>query len=209
MKKDGSTKALCAALKNLPREFDPGGAVTTVQVRLSLMNRDYAEAARWLETSSRDSLNDAGLGGMAASIDGYSFPRMWYEGLIARGQGNENAAKGAFAKARETVQADLRQWPDDAKTNIMLALVDAALGRREDALKKGRRAVELLPISMDAFDGPAVATNLAVVYAQVGQRELALDQLTPLLEIPNGPTRGMLRVEPEWDPLRGDARFEK
>jgi TolB-like protein/cytochrome c-type biogenesis protein CcmH/NrfG len=207
LKKSGSTSALCAAVKNLPRDFDPGGAVTTVAVRLSLMNRDYVEAARWLEASSRDVLNDAGLGGMAASIDGYSFPRTWYEGLIARGRGDKNAAQRAFTKARATVQADLRQWPDDAKTNIMLGLVDAILGRRADALKEGRRAAELLPISTDAFDGPAVATNLAVVYAQLGERELALEQLAPLLEIPNGPTRGMLRVEPEWDQLRGEPRF--
>jgi TolB-like protein/Tfp pilus assembly protein PilF len=208
-KRDGSTKALSAALKNLPRDFDPGGAVTTVAIRLNLMNRDYAEAAQWLEASTRDSLNDAGLGGMAASIDGYSFPRTWYAGLIARGQGEAAAAQRAFTKARETVQADLRQWPDDAKTNMMLALVDAALGQKDNAIKEGRRAVKLLPVAQDAFDGPAIATNLAVVYAQVGEPDLALQEITPLLEIPNGPTRGMLRVETEWDALRSDPRFQK
>jgi TolB-like protein/Tfp pilus assembly protein PilF len=209
LKRDGNTEPLSAALKNLPRDFDPGGAVTTVAIRLSLMNRDYSEAARWLESSRRDLLNDTGLGGMAATIDGYSFPRTWYGGLIARGRGDENAAQRAFIKARETVQADFKQWPDDAKTNIMLALVDAALGRRDDAIKEGRRAVELLPIAQDAFDGPAIATNLAVVYAQVGEHDLALQQLVPLLQIQNGPTPGMLRVEPEWDRLRNDPRFEK
>jgi TolB-like protein/Flp pilus assembly protein TadD len=208
-KKTGNTTALSAALKDIPHDFDPGGAVTTIAVRLCLMNRDYDEGARWLSKSTRQTLNDAGLGGMAASIDGYSFPRTWYEGLIARGRGDEQTAQQAFAKARAIVHADLMQWPDDAKTNMMLALVDAALGRREEAVKEGQRAAELLPISMDAFDGPAIATNLAVVYAQVGEHELALRELAPVREVPNGPTRGMLRVEPEWDSLRSDPRFEK
>jgi TolB-like protein/Tfp pilus assembly protein PilF len=208
-KKSGNTTPLQAALKRLPPDFDPGGAVATVAIRLSLMNRDYDEASRWLEKSARETLNDAGLGGMAASIDGYSFPRSWYEALIARGRGDERTAQQALVKARAIVSADLRQWPDDAKTNMMLALVDAALSRREDAVKAGRRAAELLPISRDAFDGPAIATNLAVVYAQVGEHDLAFEQLGPARKLPNGPTRAMLRVEPEWEPLRADSRFEK
>ena len=69
--------------------------------------------------------------------------------------------------------------------------------------------MRLLPISHDAFDGPAIATNLAVIYAQLAEPDLALQELTPLLEIPNGPTRGMLRVEPEWEPLRNNARFQE
>ena len=72
-KKNGSTTALHAALKDLPHNFDPGGAVTTVAVRLSLMNRDYDEAARWLGNSARETLNDAGLGGMAASSTATAF----------------------------------------------------------------------------------------------------------------------------------------
>jgi TolB-like protein/Tfp pilus assembly protein PilF len=208
-KRSGNTTVLHAALNELPPDFDPGGAVATIAIRLNLMNRDYDEASRWLEKSARETLNDAGLGGMAASIDGYSFPRSWYEGLIARGRGDERRAQQALTKTRAIVDADLRQWPDDAKTNLMLALVDAALSRKEDAIEEGRRAVELLPVSKDAFDGPAIATNLAVVYAQVGEHDLAFEQLVPARELPNGPTRAMLRVEPEWDSLRADPRFEK
>ena len=208
-KKRGDTNALLAALKNIPPDFDPGGAVTTIAVRLSLMIHDYDEAARRLGNSTRATFNDTGLGGLAACIDGYSFPRSWYEGLIARGRGDAKSAQLAFVKARATVSADLLQWPDDAKTNMMLALVDAALGRKEDAIKEGRRAAELLPISVDAFDGPVIATNLAVVYTQVGEYKLAFEELAPVREVANGPTRGMLRVEPEWEPLRADPRFEK
>jgi serine/threonine-protein kinase len=107
------------------------------------------------------------------------------------------------------VEADLARWPDDAKTIMMLAFVHVALGRKEDALREGRRAVGLLPISKDAYDGPILATNLAAIYAQVGEPDLALEQLATLVEVPNGPTRGTLRAEPEWDSLRDDPRFEK
>jgi tetratricopeptide (TPR) repeat protein len=209
LKKNGDTAPLRAALNKIPRDFDPGGAVTTVALRLSLMTRNYVEAARLLDVSTHKELNDGGVGGTAATLDGYTFPKSWYQGLVARGQGDMERARRAFETARGLVEADPRQCLDDAKTNSMLGLIDAALARKEAALREGRRAVELLPVSKDAYDGPVVATNLAVIYAQVGERDLALQQLAELVALPNGPTSGTLGVEPEWDPLRGDPRFEK
>jgi tetratricopeptide (TPR) repeat protein len=209
LKKSGETAPLRAALGVIPRDFDPGGAVTTVGIRLSLMERDFAEAARILAASAHDRFTDSGFGGTAGMIDGYTFPKSWYEGLVARAHGNIDTAQHAFEEARRVVEVDLAQWPDDMKAIMMLAFIHAALGRKEDAVREGRRAVELLPISKDAYDGPILATNLAAIYAQVGERDLALEQLATLVEVPNGPTPGTLRVEPEWDPLRGDARFEK
>jgi serine/threonine-protein kinase len=89
----------------------------------------------------------------------------------------------------------------------MLGLVNAALGRKEEAIREGRRAVELLPIAKDTVDGPLLETNLAVIYGQVGEPDLAFAELDRLLAVPAGPTAGMLRAEPEWDSLRGDWRF--
>jgi TolB-like protein/Flp pilus assembly protein TadD len=209
LKKSGDTAPLRAALRAMPRDFDPGGAVTTVGIRLSLMEHDFAEAARMLAASSQDRFTDSGFGGTAGMIDGYTFPESWYEGLVERAQGNIDTAQHAFEAAGRVVAADLAQWPDDVKAIMMLALIHGALGRKEDALREGGRAVELLPISKDAYDGPILATNLAAIYAQLGERELALKELTRLVTLPNGPTPGLLRIEPEWDPLRGDSRFEK
>jgi TolB-like protein/Flp pilus assembly protein TadD len=209
LQKHGDTAPLRTALRMIPGDFDPGGAVTTVGIRLSLMERDFAEAARILAASAHDRFTDSGFGRTAGMIDGYTFPKTWYEGLVARAHGNVETAQHAFEEARRVVEADLAQWPDDAKAIMMSALIHSALGRKEDALREGRRAVELLSISKDAYDGPILATNLAAIYAQVGEHDLALEQLDTLVEVPNGPTPGTLLVEPEWDPLRGDPRFEK
>ena len=89
----------------------------------------------------------------------------------------------------------------------MLARIQAALGNKEDALGQARRAVELLPIGRDSFDGPIIAATAAAVSAQIGENDLAIEQLQSLVGIPNGPTPGLLRAEPEWHPLRDDPRF--
>jgi hypothetical protein len=91
----------------------------------------------------------------------------------------------------------------------MRGLIEAMLGRVKDAVAAGERAVQVLPISADALDGPLIATNLAAIYAQVGHREQALDLLETLVRQIGGPTPGTLRVEPQWDGLRDDARFQK
>jgi hypothetical protein len=91
----------------------------------------------------------------------------------------------------------------------MLGLVLGMRGRKEEAIAAGHRAVGLLPIAKDAFDGPLIAAKLAVIYAQAGEPVRAMVLLEELVKVPNGPTPGTLRVEPEWDSLRGDARFEQ
>lgn len=209
LKTKGETAPLRAALRSIPQDFDPGGAVTTVALRLSLIDGDFAEGARLLGASRSEKYNDSGIGSPAANFDGYTLPRAWYEGLIARGRGEMDAAERAFAVAQQRVEADLAQWPDDPKATALLGLVQAARGRKEEALRAGRRAVELLPISKDAFDGPLIVTKLAVIYAQAGEVDLALELLAELMQMPNGPTASTLRVEPEWQALRGDPGFER
>ncbi len=203
----GKTEPLRAALRKIPTGFDPGGSVSVIALQISLIDRDYAEAARVLKASKYDRFNDMGVGGHAAVIDGYTFPRAWYEGLIARGRGENEAAARAFAEAQSMVESDLAQARDDAKIITLLGLLNAMQGRKEAAIDAGRRAIELLPISKDAYDGPLLATKLAVILAQVGEVDQAFELLNDLIKVPNGPTPGTLRVEPEWDPLRNDPRF--
>jgi tetratricopeptide (TPR) repeat protein len=167
------------------------------------------EADRVLAACAHEKLDDNGLSGVAGAIDGYIVPKSWYAGLIARARGEESSARTAFGQAKRTVQDDLEQCPEDAKTLAMLALIHAALGEKKDALTAAARAGELLPIAKDSFDGPILGTTLAAVSAKLGENESAIRQLESLVGIPNGPTPGTLRVEPEWDSLRDDPRFKK
>jgi hypothetical protein len=88
-------------------------------------------------------------------------------------------------------------------------LIDAGLGRSEDAIREGERACELLPMSKDAVDGVGFAVNLAQIYAWTGDKDRAIEQLTMALRVPNDCHYGELLLHPVWDPLRGDPRFEK
>ena len=88
-------------------------------------------------------------------------------------------------------------------------MIDAGLGRKDDAVREGRRACELLPLSMDSVAGPSFVTNLAIIYAWTGEKDLAFEQLTIAAKIPCTLSYGELRLHPYWDPLRGDPRFDK
>jgi TolB-like protein len=207
--RDGETAPLRSSLRQIPGSFDPGGARSTIALRLSLMERDVDEADRVLAACAHEKLDDNGLSGVAGALDGYIVPKSWYAGLIARARGDESSARAAFEQAKRAVQEDLVQCPEDAKTLAMLALIHAALGEKKDALAAAARAGKLLPIAKDSFDGPILATTLAAVSAKLGENESAIRQLESLVGIPNGPTPGTLRVEPDWDSLRDDPRFKK
>jgi TolB-like protein len=207
--RDGDTAPLRSALRKIPRSFNPGGATSTIALRLSLMERDVEEADRVLAACTHEKLDDNGLSGVAGALDGYTVPKSWYAGLIAQARGNESSARAAFEQAKRAVRDDLVQSPNDAKTLAMLALIHAAVGEKNEALGAATRAGELLPIAKDSFDGPILATTLAAVSAKLGEKDLAIRQLESLVGVPNGPTPGTLRVEPEWDSLRDDPRFKK
>src|SRR4029079_5947960 len=133
-KQDGNPAPLEAALKNMPPDFNPGGSVTTVAVRVALMHSDPDEAPKLLGSAGLTELNDGGIGGIANAIDGYTFPRTWYEAWIARQRGDTDAATRAFEAARLTVEHDARICSSDDKSLCILGLIDAGLGRKKDAI---------------------------------------------------------------------------
>ncbi len=136
-------------------------------------------------------------------------PRSFFEGLVARVRNDATSAETAFTAARVEMEKIVREQPDNARALCVLAMIDSALGRKEDALREGRGAVELLPVTKDALAGAAVLTNLAITYAWVGEKDLAIKQLDELVRIPSPACYGQLKLHPFWDPLRGDPRFEK
>ena len=141
--------------------------------------------------------------------EGREMPRSFDEGMAARARGDSTAAEKAFTAARLEMEKVVREQPDYAQALCTLGMIDAALGRKEDALREGRRAAELLPVTKDAMGGAELLTSVATIYAWVGEKDLALKQLEELLRIPSWVCYGKLLLDPSWDPLRGDPRFEK
>jgi TolB-like protein/class 3 adenylate cyclase/Tfp pilus assembly protein PilF len=136
-------------------------------------------------------------------------PRAYLEALAARARGDATVARTAFTAARAEVEKTMRGQPDYAQGLTVLGLIDAGLGRKDDAIREGRRAVELVPVSKDVIDGTDLILNLAVIYAWTGEKDLALKQLAGAAGLPSPLSYGWLRLHPDWDPLRGDPRFEK
>jgi hypothetical protein len=88
-------------------------------------------------------------------------------------------------------------------------LIDAGLGRKDEALREGRRAVELVPVEKDSINGTDMIQYLAMIAAWVGDKDLACEQLAKAVQLPGTLSYGQLKLLPYWDPLRGDPRFEK
>jgi tetratricopeptide (TPR) repeat protein len=118
-------------------------------------------------------------------------------------------ARAAFTAARAEQEKLVRANPDDAGALSVLGLIDAGLGRKEEALREGRRAVELLPVEKDSINGTRMIASLANIAAWVGDKELACEQLAIAIRPPSELSYGQLKLLPWWDPLRGDPCFEK
>jgi serine/threonine-protein kinase len=166
---------------------------------LALLERDFVTAGHAAEAlPEKNSLNND-----------FEYSRAFYAGLAARMKGDEEAAHSALLTARAEQEVLVLAHPDFGALVSALGLIDAGLGRKEEALREGQRAVELTPVGKDSMLGPKLIANLALIYAWTGERDLAIEQLEIATKIPSGPGYGDLRLAPMWDPLRGDPRFEK
>jgi serine/threonine-protein kinase len=131
------------------------------------------------------------------------------EGVIARMTNHHEAARAAFTLARVEQEKAVEAQPNYGPPLCVLGLIDAGLGRKEEALREGRRAVELLPVEKDAINGPLMIAYLAMIAAWVGEKDLACEQLAIAVRSPSTVSYGQLKLLPFWDPLRKDPRFEK
>jgi serine/threonine-protein kinase len=141
--------------------------------------------------------------------NGINYPYEYWEGAIARFQRNIPAAQTAFGVARKEVENSLGKQPDFAAASSLLGIIDAGLSRTKQAIREGRHGCELLPTSKDAVDGADLAINLAQIYAWSGDKDLAIEQIAIVERTPNLLSYGLLKLNPYWDSLRGDPRFEK
>jgi TolB-like protein/tetratricopeptide (TPR) repeat protein len=166
---------------------------------LAVYEHDPAAAHRALAAMPPDGCYDAAI----------PFPNAWGDGLAGRMRGDQRAAHDAFTKARAELEKMLRDQPDYAEAICALGVVDAALGNKEDAIREGRRAVELMPVSKNAIEGALLIKYLAAIYAWMGEKDRALKRLDKAVHLPGYLSYGQLRLDPIWDPLRGDPRFDK
>ena len=178
----------------------PTSDITEWWLACALAERDTTAAKYASEAHGEDSID---LGGEVF------LSRSFVEGLIARMRKDEGNAQPAFVAARAEQQKVVQVQPNYSPALGLLGLIDAYLGRKEEALREGRRAVELLPMEKDPIEGVRGVANLAMIAAWVGDKDLAFEQLESIIRRPSPLSFGTLKLFPWWDPLRGDPRFEK
>ena len=178
---------------------DPSVELDIGTLLYSLCDRTWTAATRTLANYPREGVANNGV----------NYPFAYWEGVVARYQGDSRKARAAFTAAREEVQNVVQQQPDFASALSLLAMIDAGLDKKEEAVTEGQRACELLPISKDAIDGTFLVMNLARIYAWIGDKDRAIEQIAAVERVPNPLSYGLLKLHPDWDSLRGDPHFEK
>jgi tetratricopeptide (TPR) repeat protein len=177
----------------------PAAEVALDSFQLALRERDPAAAARALANIPSEG-NIPGV---------FKYPHAWYEGLLAKLRQDGPGAHSAFTVARVEAEKIVRAQPGNVAPLTVLALIDAELGDKEKAIQEGRTACDMFPPTKDAVLGVLLITDLARIYALTGEKDLAVEQLDIVSKLPCGPSYGELRLDLEWDSLRGDPRFEK
>ncbi|MFL6583549.1 MAG: hypothetical protein ACJ8KU_03410 [Chthoniobacterales bacterium] len=203
----GSTAPIKAAVDSLPPNLDPDGTVTFARWDVSLMNRDVAAADKALAACQLDTIT---------SQTGVPLPKSYLQACVDLVRGDAGKAQAGFEAARSWIEKLVTDSPQDGTRHAQLGLLYAFLGRKEDALREGQRAIELRPIARDIIEGAEVESFFAVICARLGETDKAIDALQRLLTTPfavdyadHSITLADLRQRWEWDPLRADARFHK
>jgi len=186
-------------LSLVPGEFDPDGLVTAARVGILMLQRKFADALKLLQQFRGETLLYPDTG---------PCPKALLEGRLYLYQGDKTKAQAAFERARPVAEQLVRDAPGDPGRHVQLGAVLAGLGLKEEAVNEGRKAVESVPESQDAFEGPQATAALAEIYAWVGEYDEAFRLLDHLLKVPNGLTVPTLKLDPVWDPLRKDPRFQ-
>ncbi len=203
----GSTTIMHTQLAQILAGSDPDGVTTSCRWEAAMLDGAYTAAETILGQTSVDAID---------YLNGGSTPKSFLAGCSALAGGNKSAARAQFELARVIFEANVREAPDSAERHANLGLLYAFLERNEDALLEGRRAVELKPESKDAVDGALLQAFLALIYARIGENDLAFPLIERLLHTPGAVdsanysiTRSDLEKRWEWGPLRQDPRFSK
>jgi serine/threonine-protein kinase len=205
LESDGELGPLRAAVATVTPEEDASGAIRDLHnLIIALSNHDPDSVSRISARAAEATF----------VFNGVKYPKSWYEGLAARMRGDKKGAQAAFAAARLEVEKAVLADASNGRALSLLAMIDAGLGRQEQAVQEAEHACDLVTFENSGPSAPIVRCNLAVVYAWNGQLDLAISALDQLTNRPAGsnlpaqPTYGDFRWNPLWDPLRNDPRFE-
>lgn len=184
---------------SIPAESDPNGMLTWARWWVLTLQKKFPEALATIQKFPGETLTLS----TTAPV-----PKAVPEGIVYFLQGDRQSAQAQFEDARVVSERLLREAPDDPARHAEHGLILAALNRKQEAIAEGKRAVELLPESQDAFDGPRYSALLAQIYAWTGEADEAIRLLDHLLQTPNGLTVPTLKLDPAWNPLRNDPKFQ-
>ena len=196
----GDASLLQKAMAEVPADFDPGGTVTQFRYDANMYLHDFDTAEKVLDRSP-----------LTIFENGWAPPvaKSFLQGRVAAARGDSARAKLLFEAALPHAENEVKEHPETASRHAHLGIVYADLGRKEDALREGRHALELLPESKDAYYGLDIANMFTLIYARLGDGDLAIPLIERLLRTPRGVVLQDLRFSPDWDPLRTDPRFQK
>jgi TolB-like protein/cytochrome c-type biogenesis protein CcmH/NrfG len=187
------------AVKSIPMNDETKLRIAGARADVFILERKYEEGLREAEKVS-DNL----LAGIPTALCG----KYYLVGFARKALNDETGARTALMKAKDLLEAQLKQSPDSPELRIQLAKVLGYLGERDAALTEARHATEILPESKDAFGGPEITAGVAEVCGIVGENGRAIELLDGLLSRPSGITVPILKLSPAWDPLRSDPRFQ-
>jgi serine/threonine-protein kinase len=198
---EGSTKkartVLNRALENIGTKEDV--FIIFHWVLLEIFDGNYQKALDTLSVGSSE----------AFETQFYFIPKAQLYGQINGLMGDRQAEQAYYESARKILESKIKQQPEDARFHSALGIAYAGLGRKQDAIREGQLAVELLPVTKEAWKGLYRIADLARVYVMVGEYDLAIEQLEYLLSIPGELSIPLLRLDPAWNPLRDHPRFKK
>ena len=200
----GDPTSLRTALDQLPPSIKDHGFFASTRFSLALYARDWTAAKQILDTNPGEDL----VIGEGVHV---KVPRGCGEICLAALQGKHPTMESGFAAARDQLAERVESHPDDVQLLSVLGAMDALLGRKQEAIEEATRAVELRPISQDAVEGPFILVNLALVSAWTNEPDQAFRELAILVKTPGNPlqSRASFKLDPFWDPIRNDPRFEQ